>query len=303
MALEPGTYHLLVSEESNPDQEPFELELKFSATDQACIGINTTHLDPVSQTISFFLEAGQSHFNGSGCQRDGPDKLFRIFLDKPTRMHAKMEGLVGGIYLRKDACDNEKKEILCELYDGEISGSLPPGGYYLVVDASRNRDEPQQVNLHLEFSEEPTLACEARFDAITIDAVSQALVGRLPAESKTAPRVCERDWDAWRSGEHIYAFKIDRPTKLVATLRFPDVPKPWHGWDYMEASLYLRQSRCDPESEIACEQTWGKHPGARWKTTLSEILQPGEYFLFADAERRRGDEYDYHLDLTFEAVQ
>lgn len=276
--------------------------------------------------------AGDDH-DGSCQEHTGDDLVFEFELNGAVQARFHATGFDTVIYLRSD-CADETSELGCSddlpaSDDSEIDLSLSAGTYYLFIDgfgssaglftlsidvtcpagaifdpsAKACVDDPCDPNPCNEpfkhqceavppddhacscdpgFIDDPNepgtcipgTAGENCVDAIPLPLVDGSITGSTTTAADDGQGSC-----AGSGPDRVYTFTLTEPMRVSFTMT---------GYDTV---LHLREQCTSPASEVACsDDAEGVH------ASITRILQPGSYYLFADSWSEGGD---YELEFSF----
>jgi V8-like Glu-specific endopeptidase len=104
--------------------------------------VDTTVIEPTSQTLEGSLSGAYRDRLTTGCGGDGPDQVFSFTLDETTAFTAVADGFDTVLALRT-TCDDPQTEVACndddDVPEGDLgstaSAVLMAGTYYLILDS------------------------------------------------------------------------------------------------------------------------------------------------------------------------
>lgn len=211
-----------------------------------------------------------------GCGgEEGPEQWYVVRLDAPTRLGLRLVSeFDAALYVR--AGSKNGPEIACRddhalLETLEIN--LPAGVYYVAVDGTGTHGRYRLM----EFT--------APADPRAFERAPRAPITnheRIGAELVPAPSSYQASCGGDQAPEHVYWFRIDRPSFVALRLA-----------STFDASLYLLAA---DGAELGCRSAIGLRHDVR-RSDLRTEIEPGLYYVVVDGESGRSGTGPYALDL------
>jgi len=250
-------------------------------------------LGPSGGRFEVDLGSGAGQFEQSACGPGfGRERVFALDLERPARLHARLEALGGGVQLSlRTDCDDETSESICDapdfgaaMVDAEVAS---PGRVFLVAESNAFEpafDATLEVVLEPPRGERPPpfAGCPVAPGALTVPAEG----GRLPFDSLAAvdafPTCAPTEGGLV---EQVFALTLDAPTRV--RLEVQDSPRD------TVLGLY---AGCDPSAApVACDDDSGPGTAARLERPA---LPAGTYFVVVEARDVEGGLLSATLDVS-----
>jgi hypothetical protein len=237
---------------------------------------------PIALTLGTPVRGNTSQFENtmSGtCIRGGeaPETVYSFTLERRAQITAVLNSEYDGALYVLGTCGEMRSEIACNddaptTARSEVSATLDPGTYYLVVDGFGSASG--EYELMVEAMELQALAqvCQG---APTLQS-GQAVTGRTTGQPNYFTATCA---GGARSPDRVYA--IDVPSRSRMRVRMQST---------YDGAIYVRSDCQNPNAEIACNDD---HRDTR-HSMLVTTVDPGRYYIFADGFSS-GSQGDYSL--------
>lgn len=214
--------------------------------------------------------------HGSCGGDEGPEQWYRLRLDAPSRvgLHLVSE-FDATVYIREGSIDGP--EIRCLDHAARLEHltlNLPAGDYYVAVDGTGTHGRYRLVAFADPIDPRATASvplAEVAPDELVFGELVPALSGyHASCGGHLAP-------------EHVYAFRLDRPSFVAVRLT-----------SRFDPALYLLAA---DGQELACRSVLGPAQRAR-RSRLTQELPAGLYYVVVDGESQDGGTGRYQLSLA-----
>jgi hypothetical protein len=271
--LEAGTYYLVVDGYGS-DAGNYALDTDFEAlrpVEEVCGDLPV--LTPGVETAGDTSGQGDDFRTSPDCAGGSraPDVAYQLVIDAPSRVRVHLDSDYDGALAVRSNCAQQSSVVACNddfgegdegLRASEVVAALQPGTYTVIVDGY----EGEQGTFRLTATVVPEGQATAPNDTC---ATAQALG---PDQDGTADTFAAAD-DLRGScvgqpggADVVYRVAIEERSLLQADASGAGFPDP---------VLYLQRTCGEDETEVACATR-----------SLSAVVDPGTYFLVADAPRR-----------------
>ncbi len=221
---------------------------------------------------------GSSEMSGS-CIRggDAPELVYSLQIERRSQVTAVINSDYDGALYLLGTCGEMRSEIACNddaphTSRSEISGTLDPGTYYLVVDGYGNGAGEFELLVETANLENLAQVCASAPALVSGQAVTGSTAGRPSYFTATC---------AGGAGSPDRVYSLDVPSRSRLRLRMQST---------YDGAIYVRRECANPNTEVACNDD---HIDTRHAMVVT-TLDPGRYFVYADGFSS-GSQGDYSL--------
>lgn len=213
---------------------------------------------------------------------DAPEIVYTFTIERRAQITAVLNSDYDGALYLLGTCGEMRSEIACNddaptTARSEVSGTLDPGTYFLVVDGFGNG--AGEYELMVEAMELQNLAqvCQS---APTLTA-GQAVTGQTTGQPNYFTATCA---GGARSPDRVYSLDVPARSRLRVRMQ-----------STYDGAIYVRSDCQNPNAELACNDD---HRDTR-HSMLVTTVDPGRYYIFADgfSSGSAGD-YSLRADLA-----
>ncbi len=305
--VDENSFRWRMQEEKANDDIHFRETIGFLAMGSAFVAPPTDPLacderfiiDPESQVFKGnLLYEGSDHRTACNDERQHRGAAYAFQLKTHgARFSAKLSGAATLLTLRTSDC-SKGQELFCQEAESgqalEISEDLPPGKYYIFVDAGPGQGGEYELSVEFETLEDYTnLSCDA---PMLMGARDYTIEGAWPEVGASG----EMTGSCGGAGpEQVYAFRTPPrydPDDQYDRIHFKATSSDPNVVLYLRRSPILGERMCsDPDVELACSAA-----DTNGQSNI-ELYLPSEgiYYLIVDSKASQGGRYSVDIDYNF----
>lgn len=221
---------------------------------------------------------GDAVMTGS-CIQEGtaPEHVYAFTLDTRSMVEVVLNSSYDGALYLLGSCGDLSSEIVCNddaptTSRSEITATLEPGLYYLVVDGYAGAGGEYEVAMTSRPVQSVAEVCAAATPLVPGQLVTATTRGQPDYFQATCAGQA-------RSGDRVYTLDVAQRSRL--RLRMEST---------YDGAIYMRRDCVDAASQIACNDDWRdtRH------SLVTATVDPGRYYVFADGYGH-GNHGDYSL--------
>ncbi len=237
----------------------------------------------LGQSVHGDTTGAQHMMSGPCASGNAPERVYRFEMDQRAQVTVSLTSSYdGAIYILRE-CGQLNTLVDCNDDNPDTSHSridtmLEPGTYYLVVDGYGDASGGYDVAVSVSPMQALGQICGGATALTSGQQVSGTTVGGADYFQATCA-------GGARAPDQVYSIQVPARSRFRARL----------DTNTHDGALYLRSTCDDTTSEIACNDDFGDTRRSR----ISSILDPGEYFLYADGYTgANAGTFDIRADLA-----
>jgi len=226
---------------------------------------------------------GMQRTQGSCAPGSAPERVYRMEIEQRAQVSIALESTFDGALYVLRQCGQIGSVLECNDDAGDTSHSridttLEPGTYFLVVDGYGDAAGAYTLQVDAVPLRSVSAVCG---DAVQLTA-GQGVSGTTVGTPDYFQATCA---GGARAPDRVY--RIDVPQRMRMRVR--------QNSDH-DGAVYVRTSCADANSEIACNDDFGNNR----RSLITTVVDPGQYFVFADGYSGGGGTQQGNFRLTAE---
>ncbi|MCS6797839.1 MAG: hypothetical protein NZ898_04815 [Myxococcota bacterium] len=219
----------------------------------------------VGRPVTGSTATASNAMSGSCAEGSAPEQVYRLVVEQRAQLSAVLQSGYDGVLYLLRTCGDARTEIVCnddspDTSRSEISATLDPGTYFLVVDGYAS--ESGNYDLIVSFTDLQDLG------AVCGDAPSLLVGHTVSGTTLGQPSYFQATCAAGaRSPDRVYALDVPGRSRLRITQQSDH-----------DGALYLRRQCAEAASELACNDDFVDNR----RSLLRAVLDPGRYYVFSD---------------------
>ena len=211
-----------------------------------------------------------------------PEHVYSFVVEQRSLVTAYLDSTFDGALYILGSCGETRSELGCNddapsTSHSEVSATLEPGTYYLVVDGFGRDSGDYEVSYAATPIQPPGALCRAATPLTPGQPISGTTIGMASSFEGSC---------AGAGADRVYTLDVAQPSRARVRMQSTH-----------DGVVYVRSTCADSSTELACNDDFGdtRH------SLATATLEPGRYFVFADGfsalESGPGAAGDYSIDV------